>query len=125
MNKPLVLERYDNLLDDIKKYNRADTVNMTENEMNKFRHIAGTAFMTSNYYPSAFIRLLGVGKEIKDLFQGRGFKDTFFDLGNNEKGLSIGNKFKGNSRNGLFDHIFKTEIEPYRIPTLYGKIIND
>ena len=60
-----------------------------------------------------------------EFFKWWGYKDTFFDLGNNEKGLNIGNKFKGNSQNGLFDYIFKTEIEPYRTPTLYGKIIND
>ena len=30
---------YDNIVDDIKKYNRADTVNMSEQEMNQFRHM--------------------------------------------------------------------------------------
>ena len=30
---------YDNIVDDIKKYTRADTVNMSEQEMNQFRHM--------------------------------------------------------------------------------------
>ena len=30
---------YDNIVDDIKQSNRADTVNMNEQEMNQFRHM--------------------------------------------------------------------------------------
>lgn len=114
MNKPQVLQRYDNVLNDITKYNRADTVNMNEKEMNKFRHIAGPAFMTSEYYPSALVRFLGVGKEIKDIIQGRGLKDTYIDLKNNEKGLNIGNEYKGQPQKTIFNYIFDTEILPNR-----------
>lgn len=108
---------YDNVLNDIKNYNRADTVNMNELEMNKFRHLAGPAFLTSAFYPPKLVRALGKGKEFKDKnLQNRGLEDTLFDLKNNEKGIIIGlaNKnIKGNQKN-LFDFIFETEIKPNR-----------
>ena len=33
---------YGTTLDDLKRYNRADTVNISEEEINRFRYIAGT-----------------------------------------------------------------------------------
>ena len=105
---------YDNTLDDIKKYNRADTVNMSEQEMNQFRHIAGPAVLRSNYYPAGFTRFLGWSKEIKDLIQGRGFEDTKYDLRNNEIGISIGSKYPNTNNKVLYDYIFKNHIEPQR-----------
>ena len=114
MEKPLALQRYDALLDDIKRYNRADTTNMNEQEMNTFRHIAGPAFMTSEYYNPGLVRALGYGKEIKDIFMGRGLEDTLYDLKNNEKGIKIGKNYKGNKQKTLFDYIYETEIKPKR-----------
>lgn len=105
---------YDETLNDIKKYNRADTVNMTEEEMNQFRHIAGPAILTSNYYPAGLTRVLGWTKEIKDLFQGRGIEDTRRDLSNNEIGISIGLKFPNNTNKSLYDYIFNNHIAPQR-----------
>ena len=110
------IKKYHKSLADIERYNRADTVNMDETEMNKFRHIAGPADLTVKYYPADLTRAFGVGKEIKDFFQGRGLKDIKADLANNEKGFIIGeaNKNLDGNQNALFDYIFKTEIEPYR-----------
>lgn len=109
-------KNYENVLDDIKKYNRADTVNMSEDEMNKFRHIAGPAYLSSRYYPEWITTGLGYGKEIKDLFQNRGFPDTNFDLGNNQIGINVGlaNRNVKGTQKDLFDYVFKTYIEPYR-----------
>lgn len=113
-NKWNLIGNYNNVLDDIKKYNRADTVNMSEQEMNKFRHIAGPAVFTSNNYPAGLTRFLGYGKEVKDLFQGRTLADTLFDLTNNETGIAIGKEFKGKPNKTLYDYIFETEIKPNR-----------
>ena len=117
LNNPNPLRVYDEVLEDIKKYNRADTTNMSELEMNKFRHIAGPAYLTSEYYNPALVNTLGIGKEAKDLFiQRRGLEDTIYDLQNNQKGINIGldnRNIKRNQRK-LFDYIFETEIKPYR-----------
>lgn len=115
--KLATLKNYNNVLKDIEKYNRADTVNMNEQEMNKFRHIAGPAYLTGVYYDPWQTKLLGWGKEAKDLFfQSRGLEDTKFDLGNNQIGINIGLGAKDLnwSQKDLFDFIFKTQIEPYR-----------
>lgn len=107
---------YNKTLDDLKKYNRADTVNMSEQEMNKFRHIAGPAYLTSRYYPGWLTNTLGYGKEVKDVLMGRGIEDTLYDLGNNQKGIIIGqaNRNVKGDKKSLFDYIFETEIKPYR-----------
>lgn len=105
---------YDTTLDDIKRYNRADTVNMSEEEMNRFRHIAGPAILTSNYYPAGLTRTLGYIKETKDLFQGRGIEDIKYDLKNNEIGINIGLKFPNNSNKALYDYVFNNHIAPLR-----------
>ena len=41
-NSNLGLYYNTSLLPELQDYNRADTVNMSDEEMNKFRHIAGT-----------------------------------------------------------------------------------
>ncbi|MBR6099412.1 hypothetical protein IKP85_06665 [bacterium] len=105
--------KYEDALDAIKKYNRADTVNMSENEMNKFRHIAGSALLSDIFTPKV-VTALGNLKESKDMLVGRGLDDTLYDYGNNQRGIEIGNKFRGVNPQSLFDYIFKTEIEPYR-----------
>ena len=61
---------YKQVLNDIKNYNRADTVNMSEDEMNKFRHIAGPAWLSSIYTPGVVTALENL-KESKDLVLGR------------------------------------------------------
>lgn len=85
--------------------------------MDKFRHIAGPAYLTSAFYNPFLVEQLGRGKEFKDYFiQKRGLEDTLFDLENNKKGIEIGlanRNVKGNQKN-LFDYIFETEIKPYR-----------
>lgn len=105
--------KYNDTLNDIKSYNRADTVNMTEQEMNKFRHIAGPAWL-SNYYSPLVVTGLGNLKESKDLLMGRSKEDTIFDYWNNQKGIKIGNEKRGIPQKALFDYIFETEIKPYR-----------
>lgn len=109
--------KYKNVDNDIKNYNRADTVNMSENEMNKFRHIAGPAYLTSQYFSPALVNFYGAIKEGKDLLQGRGLKDTKYDWKNNQKGINIGDanrNIKDNNQKNLFDYIFETEIKPFR-----------
>ncbi len=105
---------YKSIDSDIKNYNRADTVNMSENEMNKFRHIAGPAYLTSTYYTPGVTDSLGKIKEVKDLIMGRGFADTKNDLRHNTIGIELGEKSQGINKKTLFDYIFKTQIEPYR-----------
>lgn len=107
---------YKNTLGLLEEYNKADTVNMSESEMNRFRHIAGPAYLTSRYFPPEITKAFGWAKEAKDLAQGRGLKDTQNDLTNNIKGIYIGlgdRNIKGSAKT-LFDYIFKTEIEPLR-----------
>ena len=104
---------YKKTLENIKNYNRADTVNMSEDEMNKFRHITGPAWLSNIYTPNV-VTVLGNLKESKDLLQGRGLADMLFDYGNNQIGIDIGNKYRGVNQKSLFDYIFKTQIEPYR-----------
>ncbi len=116
---------YNNILDDIKKYNRADTVNMSEQEMNIFRHIAGPAVMTSNYYPAILTRIFGYGKELKDLTQRRGLTDTLYDLKNNEIGIGIGKQFPSKSNKTLYDYIFKNHIEPQRQSKFQQKMMEN
>lgn len=109
-------KNYDKVLEDIKKYNRKDTVNMSELEMNKFRHIAGPAYLTSKYYSPGITNALGIGKEAKDLLKKRGLEDTLYDYGNNQIGIEIGlgdRQVKGTQKD-LFDHIFRTHILPFR-----------
>ncbi len=116
-NNPNPFKVYDGVLEDIKKYNRADTTNMSELELNKFRHIAGPAYLTSKYYHPTLVNALGLGKEAKDLiFQGRGLEDTIYDFKNNQKGIEIGlaNRNINRTQKNLFDYIFETEIKPYR-----------
>lgn len=116
---------YNNILDDIKKYNRADTVNMSEQEMNIFRHIAGPAVMTSNYYPAILTRIFGYGKELKDLTQRRGLTDTLYDLKNNEIDIGIGKQFPSKSNKTLYDYIFKNHIEPQRQSKFQQKMMEN
>ncbi|MBQ3819396.1 hypothetical protein II810_03010 [bacterium] len=105
---------YQGLLDDMKNYNRADTVNMTETEINKFRHIAGPAYFANQVTSKGNTYFLGLAKEFKDLLQGRGLSDSMYDLENNKRGIEIGSSIKKVDKKVLFDYIFKTEIEPYR-----------
>lgn len=99
---------------DIRKYNRADTVNMNPEESNKFRHIAGSAWLTSRYYTPAITELLGNTKEIWDRIRKGSWTDKNIDLQNNKIGIDIGDKNQGINQKTIFDYIFKTEIEPNR-----------
>ena len=110
----LAWSRYKDVDNDIKNYNRADTVNMSENEMNKFRHIAGPAILTSELYSPFMTKTLGKFKEAKDILMGRGLSDTINDLYNNDVGIELGAKSEGINRKTLYDYIFNPHIAPYR-----------
>ena len=58
--------QYNSIVQEIEKYNRKDTVNMTPDEMNRFRHIAASAYYVSSGYEEIIIEVLGHIKEIND-----------------------------------------------------------
>lgn len=105
---------FKNIEREIMKYNRADTVNMTPAEMNKFRHIAASAYFVSNGYPDYEVELLGHIKEIKDFCRKFNWTDSDFDIENNKTGIKIGGRLKHRNKKEIFDYVFKTEIEPKR-----------
>lgn len=112
---------FKNIENEIVRYNRADTVNMSPNEMNKFRHIAASAYYVSKGYSEETIEFLGSLKEFYDLckqfianYGQMNYADRNFDLNNNKRGREIGRKFRYKNKRELFDYIFKTEIEPKR-----------
>ncbi len=99
---------------EIQRYNRADTVNMTLDEMNRFRHIAASAYYVSRGYPESGIWFLGHAKEFYDIIRDIDWNDRNFDIKNNETGRRIGQKFKYQNLKYIFDYIFATEIYPRR-----------
>lgn len=104
---------YQKALNKLKYYNRADTVNMSENEMNSFRHLAGPAILTQSHKPRN-IKMLGYSKELKDLLQGRGLEDAIHDLKNNSIGISLGKKYHEVNEKSLMDYVYKNYIEKLR-----------
>jgi hypothetical protein len=98
------------LLPEIKAYNRADTVNMNENEMNNFRHIAGSAVTAKNYgLPIGFG--LSIGKEIHDIGNENDFINDFL---NNLRGFKVNYQNPNMTNQQYFNHIFNKYIEPNR-----------
>ena len=104
---------YTSLLPSIEEYNRADTVNMTPNEMNKFRHITGTA-QAINDIGIPRTTIYGIAKEAKDLLQHQGIQDTIFDIKNNIEGYKIHSKHPELNETKLNDYVFSNYIKPYR-----------
>lgn len=99
---------------EIEKYNRKDTVNMSPLEMNRFRHIAASAYFITQGFSKYEVELLGNLKEISDFARKFSWTDSNFDINNNKKGIQIGEKFKHKKQKELFDYIFKNEIAPRR-----------
>lgn len=102
--------QYNSIVQEIEKYNRKDTVNMTPNEMNRFRHIAASAYYVSSGYEEIIIEVLGHIKEINDYIKKGGWTDSDFDKINNAIGRKIGKQFRYKNKKEMFDYIFKTEI---------------
>ena len=113
---PLGQERFYynySLLPSLEDYNRADTVNMNEQEMNTFRHLAGSKQSLNDLgLPRGLGALLY--KEVKDLKGGAGLQDTMYDIKNNARALKL--YFNNPSLDGekLNDYVFNNYIEPKR-----------
>lgn len=102
--------QYNSIVQEIEKYNWKDTVNMTPDEMNRFRHIAASAYYVSSGYEEIIIEVLGHIKEINDYIKKGGWTDSDFDKINNAIGRKIGKQFRYKNKKEMFDYIFKTEI---------------
>lgn len=102
--------QYNSIVQEIEKYNRKDTVNMTPDEINRFRHIAASAYYVSSGYEEIIIEVLGHIKEINDYIKKGGWTDSDFDKINNAIGRKIGKQFRYKNKKEMFDYIFKTEI---------------
>lgn len=104
------ISEYKSIENEIRNYNRKDTVNMTPDEMNRFRHIAASAYYVSSGYEEIIIEVLGHIKEINDYIKKGGWTDSDFDKINNAIGRKIGKQFRYKNKKEMFDYIFKTEI---------------
>lgn len=102
--------QYNSIVQEIEKYNWKDTVNMTPDEMNRFRHIAASALYVQKGYEEIIVNCLGQLKEIVDICKKLSFTDSSFDLKNNQIGRKIGKQFRYKNKKEMFDYIFKTEI---------------
>jgi hypothetical protein len=103
------------LIPSLEDYNRADTVNMNEDEMNTFRHLAGSKQSLNDLgLPRGLGALLY--KEVKDLKGGAGLQDTIYDLKNDARALKM--YFNNPSLEGeqLNDFVFNNYIKPKRNP---------
>ena len=103
------------LIPSLEDYNRADTVNMNENEMNTFRHLAGSKQSLNDLgLPRGLGALLY--KEVKDIKEGEGLQDTLYDLKNDARALKM--YFNNPSLEGeqLNDFVFNNYIKPKRNP---------
>lgn len=101
-----------NLLPELQDYNRADTVNMSDEEMNKFRHVAGTKQAINDLGLMKGVGL-ALGKEIDD-FRRDGWKDTKYDFSNNAEALKLYIKQPNLEGYQLYDYVFDNYIKPYR-----------
>lgn len=101
------------LLPSLTNYNRADTVNMSEQEMNQFRHIAGTkqALSDLNWGKGLFYSL---GKEVKDTFMGYKPEDTIFDLKNDLRAYKLHLQQPQLRDTELYNYVFDKYIKPKR-----------
>lgn len=104
------ISEYKSIENEIRNYNRKDTVNMTPDEMNRFRHIAASALYVQKGYEEIIVNCLGQLKEIIDICKKLSFTDSSFDLKNNQIGRKIGKQFRYKNKKEMFNYIFKTEI---------------
>jgi hypothetical protein len=111
-NSNLGLYYNTSLLPELQDYNRSDTVNMSDEEMNKFRHIAGTK-QALNDLGTVRGTLFSIGKEIDD-FRRDGWKDTKYDLLNDARALKLHLKQPDLDGYQLYDHVFTNYIQPFR-----------
>ncbi len=97
---------FNSIVREITNYNTADGPNMNPNEMNKFRHIAASAYLVSKGYSEVSVYILGEKKEDWDILAKLGKTDRDFDVVNNKKGREIGKKFRYLNKKSIFDYIF-------------------
>lgn len=101
------------LLPSLANYNRADTVNMNEQEMNQFRHIAGTK-QALNDLGSFLGTFYSLGKEVKDTFMGYKPEDTLFDLKNDLRAYKLHLQQPQLRDTELYNYVFDKYIKPKR-----------
>lgn len=101
------------LLPDLEIFNRADTVNMNNNEMNKFRHVAGSKQALNDL---GLFRGMGalLYKEYKDIKRDKDWADTKTDLINNGRAFKLYLKNPNLIEDKLYQHTFNNYIKPYR-----------
>ena len=87
---------------------------MNEQEMNQFRHIAGTK-QALNDLGSFLGTFYSLGKEVKDTFMGYKPEDTLFDLKNDLRAYKLHFQQPQLRDKALFDYVFKKYIEPKRM----------
>ena len=105
---------YYNLAPELEKFNRIDTVNMSNEEMNKFRHVAGSKQAINDMGLYGGIKTM-IGKEVKDLITpGNSKKDMLEDLKNDARAIKLHFKHPTLDGDGLYNYVFKNHIEPYR-----------
>ena len=101
------------LLPDLESFNRADTVNMNNKELNTFRHTAGAKQALNDL--GAF-RGLGalLFKEFEDLKRNKDWQDTKQDLKNDARAVKMYIKNPNLEGEHLYNYAFNTYIKPYR-----------
>ena len=101
------------LLPDLETFNTADTVNMNNNEMNKFRHIAGSKQALNDL---GLFRGMGalLYKEYQDMRRDGDWLDTKQDLKNDVRALKLYIKNPNLDGEQLYKHTFDAYIKPYR-----------
>lgn len=84
---------------------------MTDEQGNKFRHMAGAAAMTQKYNPF-WVNTLGIAKEVDDYFiKRKDGLDSIGDLINNLRGAVVGQINKNIGRKSLYDLIYGKYIK--------------
>lgn len=101
------------LLPDLEGFNRADTVNMNNNELNTFRHTAGAKQALNDL---GLFRGLGalLFKEYEDMKNVGNWQDTKQDLLNDARAIKMYIKNPNLEGEALYNHAFNTYIKPYR-----------
>lgn len=101
------------LLPDLESYNRADTVNMNDEEMNIFRHTAGSKQALNGLgLPRGIAAFLYKGYQ--DFKRDKNWEDAKQDFKNDMR--AVGTFIKNPSLSGdkLYDYTFQKYIKPNR-----------
>ena len=101
------------LLPDLESYNRADTVNMNDEEMNVFRHTAGSKQALNDLgLPRGIAALMYKG--FQDVKRDRNWADAGHDFKNDMR--AVGTFITNPSLSGdeLYDYSFQKYIKPNR-----------